>query len=78
VFANNKAILIFIETALNAGFLIQFPQPSCSRDVQLQHHDIYSLTVANEVVSPLPGTTGKQKRARYKQDNFRGHELKED
>jgi hypothetical protein len=65
VFANNKSTFIFIATALNARFSVQFPQPSFSRDIELHHPDICSLDVATKVVSPLPGPTGKQKQARY-------------
>jgi hypothetical protein len=65
VFANDKATIISIATALDARCSIQFPQPAYSRDIELHHPDTCSLTVATKVVSSLPEPTGKQKSARY-------------
>jgi hypothetical protein len=47
-------------------FLTQFPQPSCSRDVDIHHPHTCTLTVASEAVSPLTKATYEKKRARSK------------
>jgi hypothetical protein len=63
-FAKDRATIIFIGTALNVRLLKQIPQLSSFRNVQLQHHDTCPLKVVTKALSPLPGTTGEQKRAR--------------
>jgi hypothetical protein len=51
----------------SARFLTKSPQPSCSRYEEIHHPDNSSLTVTTEAVSPLPGPTVEQQRARDKQ-----------